>query len=109
MPAPDVVVYVSGVIEIVLGLTVVALPKHRVLVGWLAAAFFIVVFPGNVSQFLTQTDAFGLDSDGARFIRLLFQPMLVLLALWSTSAWQRRSELTCNVGRRRSTARTRTR
>lgn len=88
MPAPDLVVYVSGVVEILLALALVALPHQRVRVGWIVAGFFIVIFPGNISQFLTQTDAFGLDSDAARFIRLLFQPLLVVLALWSTGAWQ---------------------
>jgi uncharacterized membrane protein len=52
-----------------------------------AALFFIVIFPGNISQWITQTDAFGLDSDAARFVRLFFQPVLVLWALWSTGAW----------------------
>ena len=88
MPAPEVVVYVSGVVELVLGLAVLALTRQRVLVGWIVAAFFVVIFPGNISQFVTQTDAFGLDSDAARFVRLLFQPALVWLALWSTGAWQ---------------------
>lgn len=88
MPAADVVVYVSGVIEIALGLALLSLTRHRVLVGWIVAGFLVVIFPGNISQFVTQTDAFGLDSDGARFARLLFQPLLVVLALWSTGAWR---------------------
>ena len=57
-------------------------------VGWLVAAFFVAVFPGNISQFATHSDAFGLDSDRARGIRLLFQPVLVAWALWSTGAWK---------------------
>ena len=86
-PAPEFIVYASGVVEIVLGLALIALPKYRVAVGWLTAGFFVVIFPGNISQFITQTDAFGLDSDTARFVRLLFQPLLVVLALWSSGAW----------------------
>lgn len=88
MPAPELVIYVSGVVEIMLALALVAVPRHRALIGWIVAGFFIVIFPGNISQFLTQSDAFGLDSDAARFIRLLFQPVLVVLALWSTGAWR---------------------
>jgi uncharacterized membrane protein len=88
MPAPEAVIYVSGVIEIALGLALFFLPRFRVRIGWAIAIFFIVIFPGNISQFITQTDAFGLDSDAARFIRLLFQPILVALALWSTGAWR---------------------
>ncbi len=88
MPNAEAVVYISGVVEISLAVALMALPRQRVLVGWLTAGFFIIIFPGNISQFVTQTDAFGLDSDAARFIRLLFQPLLVVLALWSTGAWR---------------------
>lgn len=89
VPVPDdAVVLGSGVVEILLGAALVVLPRRRVLLGWLAAAFFVAVFPGNVSQYLTRTDAFGLDTDRARAVRLLFQPLLVLWALWSTGAWR---------------------
>jgi uncharacterized membrane protein len=84
---PDFVVVASGVVEIGLGVALVALPGQRVAVGWLTAAFFVAVFPGNVSQYLTRTDAFGLDTDQARLTRLAFQPLLVLWALWCTGAW----------------------
>jgi uncharacterized membrane protein len=83
----DFVVIASGVVEIALGASLVLLARWRVPVGWVAAIFFILVFPGNVSQFVTHANAFGLDSDLARGIRLLFQPLLVIWALWSTGAW----------------------
>jgi len=83
----DFVVVASGIVEIALGLGLIVLRRFRVAVGWLAAAFFVAIFPGNISQFVTGTDAFGLTSDLARGIRLLFQPLLVLWALWSTGAW----------------------
>lgn len=83
----DRVVVVSGVIEIVLGLALVA-GRRRVAVGWVVAAFFVAIFPGNIAQWVEGTDAFGLDSDGARFARLFFQPVLVVWALWSTGAWR---------------------
>jgi uncharacterized membrane protein len=83
----DLVVLLSGVVEIVLGLALVALVRRRVLVGVVAAAFFVAVFPGNVAQWAEGNDAFGLDSDAERAIRLVFQPVLVALALWSTGAW----------------------
>lgn len=85
--SPDFVVLASGVVELALGVALIALSRHRVLVGWVAAAFFVAVFPGNVSQYLTGTDAFGLDTDTSRLIRLFFQPVLVAWALWSTGAW----------------------
>lgn len=77
------VVVVSGIVEIALAFAVVVLPGHRRQVGWVVAAFFVAVFPGNISQFVTHTDAFGLDSDVARGVRLAFQPLLVVWALWS--------------------------
>lgn len=79
----SLVVVVSGIMEIALALALVVLPARRRQVGWVVAGFFVAVFPGNISQFVTQTDAFGLDSDLARGVRLLFQPLLVLWALWS--------------------------
>ena len=83
----DFVVVASGVVEILLGLTLVFAWRYRIIVGWMVAGFFIAVFPGNISQYLNHVDAFGLDSDQARAIRLLFQPLLVVWALWSTGAW----------------------
>ena len=62
-----------------LGATFVALPRQQRLVGELLAAFFVAIFPGNVAQYVEGVDAFGLDSDRARFVRLFFQPVLVLL------------------------------
>ena len=89
----DFVVLASGVVEIVLGLSLIFLWRYRVAVGWVVAVFFVAVFPGNISQYVNHVDAFGLDSDRARFIRLLFQPLLVIWALWSTGAWQERSKV----------------
>jgi uncharacterized membrane protein len=83
----DLVVILSGIVEILLGLSLVFLARQRVLVGWVVAAFFVLVFPGNIAQYLNHTDGFGLNTDLARGIRLLFQPVLVAWALWSTGAW----------------------
>jgi len=86
----DFVVLASGVVEIVLGLSLIFLWRYRVVVGWVVAAFFVAIFPGNISQYLNHIDAFGLDSDRERFIRLFFQPLLVIWALWATGAWKER-------------------
>ena len=83
----DFVVLASGVVEIALGVGLVALWKYRVQLGLLAAAFFVAIFWGNISQYINQVDAFGLDTDTKRFVRLLFQPVLVAWALISTGAW----------------------
>jgi uncharacterized membrane protein len=84
----DFVVIASGIVEIALGLSLLLLWKYRTQIGWITAAFFIAIFPGNISQYVKGIDAFGLDSDRARAIRLLFQPLLVIWALWSTGAWR---------------------
>ena len=86
----DFVVLASGVVEIALGIGLIALWKYRVQLGWLVAAFFVAIFWGNISQYVNGVDAFGLNSDRARFIRLLFQPLLVMWALGSTGAWRAR-------------------
>ena len=84
----DFVVIASGVVEILLGLSLLLLARWQVQVGWIVALFFLAIFPGNISQFVTATDSFGLNSDLSRGIRLLFQPVLVAWALWSTGAWR---------------------
>ena len=83
----DLVVVASGVVEILLGLALLFVARHRVLVGLIVALFFVAIFPGNISQYATGTDAFGLDTDTKRFVRLFFQPVLIAWALWCTSAW----------------------
>jgi len=85
--SPDLVVVLSGFVELALGAALIALGRWRVAVGLLTAAFFIAIFPGNVSQYTNHVNAFGLDSDGKRLFRLFLQPPLVVWALWSTAAW----------------------
>jgi uncharacterized membrane protein len=89
----DVAIVGSGIVELVLGAALIALPRHRVAVGWIVAVFFVAVFPGNISQYMNRVDAFGLTSDAARAVRLLLQPLLVSWALWSTGAWRDRAAL----------------
>lgn len=89
MPVPpDATVLASGAVEIVLGAAMILAARRRTLVGLLLAAFFVAVFPGNVAQWVHHRDAFGLNSDRARFLRLFFQPVLITWALWSTGAWR---------------------
>ena len=84
----DFVVLASGVVEIALGVGLIALWKYRVQIGWVVAAFFVAVFWGNISQYVNGVDAFGLDTDTKRLVRLFFQPLLVMWALGSTGAWR---------------------
>jgi uncharacterized membrane protein len=84
----NLVVVASGIVELALGAALIGLARHRVMVGTIVAAFFVVVFPGNVAQWTEGVDAFGLDTDAKRFARLFFQPVLVIWALYATGAWQ---------------------
>lgn len=84
----DLVVVASGVVEVALGLALMLLPRWKVPLGWVTAAFFVAVFPGNIAQYVEGRDAFGLDSDAARLVRLFFQPVLIAWALWATGAWR---------------------
>jgi uncharacterized membrane protein len=83
----DLVVVLSGIAEITLGASLVFLSKYKYWVGLATALFFVAIFPGNISQYVNKVDAFGLNSDTSRFIRLFFQPVLIAWALWSTDAW----------------------
>jgi len=86
LPQRTLIVYASGVVEIAFGLALLLARGHRRQVGWALAGFFVLVFPGNVYQAVAGTDAFGLDTPGARWLRLAFQPVLILWALWATGA-----------------------
>jgi uncharacterized membrane protein len=82
----DFVVLASGVVEIMLGIGIASAGAVVPVAGLLAAAFFVAIFPGNINQYVEGISAFGLDTDQDRFVRLFFQPVLVIWALWSTSA-----------------------
>jgi uncharacterized membrane protein len=82
----DATVLASGVVEISLGAALIALGGRRVTVGFVAAAFFVAIFPGNIAQLVHHRDAFGLDTDTKRALRLIGQPLLIAWALWSTAA-----------------------
>lgn len=87
VPLPvDTTVLASGVVEIALGTALAVGGRHRGTVGAIAAGFFAAVFPGNLSQLVHHRDAFGLDTDRKRALRLLGQPLLIAVALWSTRA-----------------------
>jgi uncharacterized membrane protein len=81
----DTTVLLSGVAEITLGAALLVAPTSlRGRVGGLAAAFFTAIFPGNIAQAVHHRDAFGLDTDTRRVVRLFGQPLLVAWAWWST-------------------------
>lgn len=82
----DFVVIASGVMELALGMAMIFYIGQKVWVGIALAAFYVLIFPGNIAQYVNHTNAFGLNTDKARLIRLFFQPVLILWTLWSTGA-----------------------
>lgn len=79
----DLVVILSGVAELMLGVAMVFITRYKVWAGLALAIFYVLIFPGNIAQYANGIDAFGLDTDKKRLIRLFFQPVLILWALWS--------------------------
>ena len=85
----DLVVVLSGIVEMILGLALLFWKNKCAKIGWALAIFFVLIFPGNLAQYLDGKDSFGaLDSDRARLIRLFFQPIFIIWALWSSGAWK---------------------
>jgi len=84
----DLVVILSGMVELALGICLIFWAGEKVMVGIALAIFYVLIFPGNIAQYVNHISAFGLNTDRARLIRLFFQPVLIVWALWSTGALQ---------------------
>ena len=88
VPLPDdLVVLLSGAVEIAIGLSLILLKRYRIIIGWLTAVFFIAIFPGNYAQYTNHVDAFGLNTNALRLTRLFLHPLLVIWPLWSCGSW----------------------
>ena len=82
----DLVVLISGYIEIAFGILMIVGGKLKVKTGIALGIFYILIFPGNINQYVNEINSLRLDSENKRLIRLFFQPLLVLWAFWSTGA-----------------------
>lgn len=82
----DFIVILSGIVELAFGLSMLFWKKQRAKVGIALAVFYVLIFPGNIAQYVNKADAFGLNTDTLRLVRLFFQPVLIIWALWSTGA-----------------------
>ena len=80
----DFIILASGIVEIILGALMIWGGKVKVKTGIALAIFYILIFPGNINQYVNGIDAFNLNTDTKRLVRLFFQPLLLLWALWST-------------------------
>lgn len=82
----DFIILSSGIVEIIFGILIIIGGKFKIKTGIALAIFYVLVFPGNINQYVNHIDSFGLNTDNKRLIRLFFQPVLILWALWSTGA-----------------------
>jgi len=82
----DFIILSSGIVEIIFGILIIIGGKFKIKTGIALAIFYVLVFPGNINQYVNHIDSFGLNTDSKRLVRLFFQPVLILWALWSTGA-----------------------
>lgn len=91
LPAPLVLVWVSGVFEILGGLGLFApWPKVRRAAGIGLCALYVAVFPANVNM-CVHPELGGSIPPWALWLRLPFQIVFIAVALWVSSAAEERS------------------
>jgi uncharacterized membrane protein len=85
MPLRHAIVFGSGLVEIAFGVALLLVrASWRPKIGLALAAFLIAVFPGNIYVAVAGIDVQGQPDGIYAWIRLLFQPAFVWLAVWST-------------------------
>jgi uncharacterized membrane protein len=84
VPASSTLIVVSGIVEIVLGLMLVAARRSAPIVGLAAAVFLISVFPANVYVAVAGVDVDGLPGGLYPWLRLPLQAVFVGWAWAST-------------------------
>ncbi|MFO0613194.1 MAG: DoxX family membrane protein [Polyangiaceae bacterium] len=85
LPEPKLLVYVSGVFEILLGLAI-QIPKIRRLAGWGLVALYVAVFPANINMAVRHIELTPGEPipDWVAWGRLPFQIVFIALAIWVT-------------------------
>ena len=76
-------VYLSGFLEVLFGFLLL-FKKYRLFAGYGLVLLLIAVFPANFYLFQSELarDAYGLITKQQAFIRMLFQPLLIIVAYW---------------------------
>ena len=82
VPARDLVVFASGVVEIALGAALLGPARYRPFVGAALAAYLVAVFPGNVYVAVAGVDVEGLPGGVFPWVRLPLQAVFIGLAIW---------------------------
>ncbi|MFQ4136607.1 hypothetical protein PGN35_009825 [Nodosilinea sp. PGN35] len=84
LPAPAALVYISGVIEIGLGIGLLV-PAVRQQAAWGLVVLFIAVFPANLNMAINHIEIAGVPNTWwFQAIRLPFQLVLIAWAYWYT-------------------------
>jgi uncharacterized membrane protein len=107
VPAAEVLIVLSGGVEVALGLGLLLRPRRRRWSGLALAAYLIAVFPANVYVALADVDVEGQPGGPYPWLRLPLQALFVAWALWSTG-WPLRAARTSArrtpIGRRTHSA-----
>ena len=84
LPFKTAIVYISGILEIILGLLLI-FPKTRFIAGWGLIILLLAVYPANIYVALTNGEAMDITPLIA-WGRLPFQFVLIGLAYWHSKA-----------------------
>jgi uncharacterized membrane protein len=86
VPAREPLVFLTGLVEIALGVALLGPRGRRHQAGRLLAAYLVAVFPANVYVAVAAIDVDGQPGGPYPWIRLPFQALFVAWALWSTQS-----------------------
>ncbi len=78
LPAPGLLVYVSGIFEIVLGILLIPITTRKV-AAWGIIVLLIAVFPANIQMMINYRN----ESNPHLWIAVVRLPLQVLLIYWA--------------------------
>jgi uncharacterized membrane protein len=84
VPAAELLIFVTGIAEVVLGLALLLPQPWRWRAGIVLAAYLVAVFPANVYVAVAGVDVDGQPDGIYAWLRLPLQVLFVAWALWST-------------------------
>lgn len=88
LPGPYLLVWVSGVFEILGGLGIL-IPQVRAFAGWGLVALLLAVYPANIYMAISGVKIFGFPSEEwMAWARLPLQFVLIFLVIWTCDLGQ---------------------
>lgn len=85
VPAATALVYVSGVVEIALGVALITWGTRRRQIGVLTAAYLVAVWPANFYVAAAGVDVDGQPGGMYPWVRIPFQVLFIAWAVWATN------------------------